>query len=179
MLHLFDIVGGNVVIHADAIALPPFEKIWIADKTNEKSHANNVIRFIILCDYWNSPYVKSIADNKLRERKLKQQIFNDPDYKLTDEESLCREQYKELINTRTLKMLTAINNKLDTFTNYYESTLDEDLDEKKIKELLAGMEKVKGTMQTIDYLEKAVKAEELETTKVRGDAKVNPYELVK
>ena len=39
------------------------------------------------------------------------------------------------------------------------------------------MEKVKAVFQTVDFLEKAVKAEELENTRVRGNAQLNPYEL--
>jgi len=179
MMHLFDLVGGEVVPHADLWALPPFTEVYKADKDKAKDHANKVVKFIILCYYWNSPYVKSIGDVKLRESKLKQQIFKDPDYKLTAEEEICLAEYKELLNTRNLRMLTAIMNKLDTISNYYEESLEEELDETKIQKLLAGFEKVKGTIQTIDFLEKAVKAEELESSRVRGDNKVNPFELPK
>lgn len=179
MIHLFDIVGGEVVAHADLWALPPFTEVYNADKDKAKAHANKVAKFIILCDYWDSPYVKSIGDQQLRESKLKQQIFKDPNYQLTPTEQICRDSYKELINTRNLRMLSAIMNKLDTISNYYEDSLEEELDETKIQKLLAGFEKVKGTIQTIDFLEKAVKAEELETSKVRGDSKINPFELPK
>jgi hypothetical protein len=178
MLHLFDIVGGDVVIHADLLALPPFEKVWTNDKTANKERANKVIRFIILCDYWNSPYYKTISDDHLREEKLKAQIFSNKDSKLSLEEQECRDEYKKLLETRNVKMLKAMMNKLDSISNYYEQSLAEELDEKKIQLLLAGMEKVKGVMQTLDFLEKSVKAEELDTSKVRGDAKINPYELV-
>lgn len=179
MMHLFDILGGDVVMHADLWALPPFEELYKSDKDKTKKHANDVAKFIILCDYWNSPYVKSIGDVKLREQKLKMLIFKDADYQLTLEEQICRDSYKELINTRNLRMLNAVMNKLDTISNYYEDSLEEELDETKIQKLLAGFEKIKGTVQTIDFLEKAVKAEELESTKVRGDAKVSSYELPK
>jgi hypothetical protein len=179
MIHLFDLVGGEVVAHADLWALPPFETVYKADKDKAKAHANKVAKFIILCDYWDSPYVKSIGDPKLRESKLKAQIFKDENYELTTDEQICRDSYKELITTRNLRMLNSIRNKLDTISAYYENSLEEELDESKIQKLLAGFEKVKGTVQTIDFLEKAVKAEELETSKIRGDAKVNPFELPK
>ena len=74
-------------------------------------------------------------------------------------------------------MLDAMRNKIETISNYYENSLEEELDEKKIQVLLAGMEKVKGTYQTMDYLEKAVKSEQLDNTRVRGDSKINPYEI--
>mgnify|MGYP003618317809 FL=1 len=74
-------------------------------------------------------------------------------------------------------MLDSIRLKLDTFTMYYKDSLDEELDEKKIEKYLAGFGKVKDTYVTIDFLEKAVKAGEINTTKVKGDAQINPFEL--
>ena len=52
-----------------------------------------------------------------------------------------------------------------------------DMDEKKIEKYYAGFAKVKDTFVTLDYLEKAVKSGELETNKVKGDAKINLFEL--
>lgn len=69
--------------------------------------------------------------------------------------------------------------KLDSISNYYRDSLEVELDEKKIKDLLAGMTSVGGVLKSIDSLENMVKAEELSMGKVKGDAKVNPYELAK
>ena len=173
-MKLFDIVGGSVSIHADFLALPPMKKYW--ESTKDKQHANNVLSFIILCDYWDSPYVKSMNDD-VREGKLKEEIFKNKDYQLTPEEQVCRDEYARLLDTRNLKMLKAMRNKIDTVSTYYEDSIGEELDEKRIKDLLAGMEKVKAVFQTVDFLEKAVKAEELDNTKIRGNAQLNPYEL--
>lgn len=175
-MKLFDIIGDKIVVHANMWALPPFKKFY--ESTEDKAHADDVASFIILCDYWNSPYVKSMSIED-REKVLKKQKFGKQDYKLSVTEQVCRDEFNRLMNTRNLKMLNAMRNKIDTISSYYEESLGEELDEKKIQVLLAGMEKVKGTFQTIDFLEKAVKAEELETVKVRGNNEINPYELNK
>ena len=173
-MKLFNITGGKVVVHPEMLALPHFKTYY--ENTKDKDHVNDVIRFIILCDYWNSPYVLSL-DLETREQKIKKEIFKDANYKLTPEEQICRDEYKALTYTRTLKMLDAMRNKLDTISHWYNNSLEDELDEKKIQMLLAGFEKAKGTYVTIDYLEKAVKSEQLESVKVRGDNKINPYEL--
>lgn len=173
-MKLFDIVAGKCVIHADFIAIPVIRKFW--ENAKDKDHANNVLSFIILCDYWDSPYVKSMNDD-IREEKLKEEIFRDKNYKLSSDEQVCRDEYARLLETRNLKMLKAMRNKIDTVSAYYEESIGEELDEKRIKDLLAGMEKVKAVFQTVDFLEKAVKAEELDNTRVRGNAQLNPYEL--
>lgn len=76
-------------------------------------------------------------------------------------------------------MLDNMRLKLDSISKYYKESLDDTLDEKKIKDLLAGMTSVGNVLKSIDTLENMVKAEEVAMGKVKGDAKVNPYELVK
>lgn len=176
-MKLFDIVGGRVQIHSDAIGIPCFRKVWDADKAN-KEHATKVISYIVLMNKWDSPYVQSM-DADSRESKLKEEIFNDKEYNLTAEELSCEDEYKNLLNTRALQMLTNMRLKLDSISTYYRDSLDDTLDEKKIKDLLAGMTSVGGVLKSIDSLETMVKAEEVSMGKVKGDAKVNPYELVK
>lgn len=144
-MKLFDIVGGKVVIHPDAIGIPCFKKVWDTDKP-DKEHSSKVISYIVLMNKWDSPYVQSM-DEDSRELKLKKEIFNDENYKLTSEELICEEEYKNLLNTRALQMLNNMRLKLDSVSKYYKESLDDTLDEKKIKDLLAGMTSVGGVLK--------------------------------
>lgn len=68
--------------------------------------------------------------------------------------------------------------KLDSISSYYKDSLGEELDEKKIKDLLAGMTNVGKVLESIESLETAVKSEDaIRTKRVKGDAKINPFEL--
>lgn len=176
-MKLFDIVGGKVVIHADALGIPCFKRIWEADKP-DKEYSTKLISYIVLMHKWDSPYVQSM-DADTREAKLKKEYFNNEKYKLNAEEKACEEDYKRFCYTRTLEMLDNMRLKLDSVSRYYKESLDDELDEKKIKDLLAGMTSVGGVLKSIDSLETMVKAEELVVGKVKGDAKVNPYELAR
>lgn len=175
-MKLFDIVGGKVVIHSDALGIPCFKRVWDADKA-DKEHATKVISYIVLKNKWDSPYVQSM-DSDTIETKLKQELF-DNKYELTEDELACEKQYKTFCYTRTLEMLDNMRLKLDSVSRYYKESLDDTLDEKKIKDLLAGMTSVGGVLKSIDSLENMVKAEEVAMGKVKGDAKVNPYELAR
>jgi len=99
-MKLFDLIGGRVQIHSDAIGIPCFKRVWDADKT-DKEHATKVISYIVLMNKWDSPYVQSM-DADSRETKLKKEIFGNEDYKLTVEELNCEGEYKSLLNTRAL-----------------------------------------------------------------------------
>ena len=71
---------------------------------------------------WSSPYKKSM-DAHTREIRLKEQVFEDPNYELTEEEKVAEQEYIDWQNTRILKMLDAQMNKLDSVTKWYEESL--------------------------------------------------------
>lgn len=175
-MKLFDLIAGKVVIHEDALAIPAFKKIW-GDGT-DKTHATNILSYIILQNKWNSPYVTSISDDTERSKRLKKQFFDDEDYQLTADEEIAQDEFNLLQNTSTLQFLQNIRLKLDSISKYYKESLGEELNEKKVKDLLSGMEHADKVLATIENLEDRVKAEEsMKTKKVRGDAKINPFEL--
>lgn len=176
-MKLFDILGGKVVIHSDALGIPCFKRVWDTDKA-DKEHATKIISYIVLKNKWDSPYVQSMDIGTI-ENTLKKEIFGNINYELTKDEEECERMYKRFCYTRTLEMLDNMRLKLDSISKYYKESLDDELDEKKIKDLLAGMTSVGNVLKSIDTLENMVKAEEVSIGKVKGDSKINPYELVK
>lgn len=175
-MKLFDILAGQVTIHEDALAIPAFRKVWESNK--DKKHATDILSYIVLQNKWNSPYVTSIMDEEERSKRLKQQFFGNPNYTLTIDEKLAEDEFNLLQNTATLQLLNNIRLKLDSISRYYKESLGEELNEKKVKDLLAGMEHADKVLAAIENLEDRVKAEEsMKSKKVRGDAKINPFEL--
>lgn len=175
-MRLFDVLAGKVVIHEDALAIPAFKTIW--ELSTDKTHATNVLSYIVLQNKWNSPYVTSMSDEKERSRHLKKQFFDNEDYQLTSNEQIAEDEFNLLQNTNTLQFLQNIRLKLNSISQYYKESLDEELNEKKVKDLLSGMEHADKVLATIENLEERVKAEEsMKTKRVRGDAKINPFEI--
>lgn len=175
-MKLFDILGGKVIIHENALAIPTFKAIWESDK--DKTHATDILSYIVLQNKYNSPYVKTIVDTEVRSKRLKNLFFKDENYELTVEEKIAEDEFIFLQDTATLTMLNNMRLKLDSISKYYKDSLEEELDERKIKDLLAGMTNVGKVIETIEQLEVMVKAEEaVKSKRVKGDAKVNPFEL--
>lgn len=176
-MQLFDILGGKVTIHADGLALPTFKRVWEADK-GDKQHAIDVISYVVFKNKWDSPYVLSTPPEEL-ESKLKDRIFNDVNYELTDIEKECEEEYQSFNNTLTLQLLNNIRMRLWDQSEYYKASKGEPLDLQQIEKFNKGVKELKGTLETLNTLEKSIKAGELSTKRVKGDKEVNPYELVR
>lgn len=174
-MKLFDIVAGKCVIHPDALAIPAFKKIWDADKA-DKELATKYISYIVFKNKYDSPYVKSMNASDI-EPRLKKEIFNDEKIKLPLEVIEAENQYKGFLNTLSLQLLQNARLKLESISNYYRNSLDEELDEKKVKDILAGMSSLGNTIKSLSLLEANVKAEELETSRVRGGSELNTFEI--
>jgi len=174
-MKLFDIVGSKVTIHAEALALPPFKRLWESD-SDDKEKATNYISYIIFKNKWDSPYVLSIPPDEI-EQSLKNKFFGDPNYELPTDVKLAEEEYKSINDTNILKMLNNMRLKLDSISEYYKNSLNEELDEKKIKDLFAGFEKAANTYKALEQLGDMVKAGEIKTSRIKGGAKMNIFEL--
>ena len=174
-MKLFDIVAGKCVIHPDPLAIPAFQKIWDADKA-DKELATKYISYIVFKNKYDSPYVKSMNASDI-EPRLKKEIFNDEKIKLPVEVLEAENQYKGFLNTLSLQLLQNARLKLESISNYYKNSLDEELDEKKVKDILAGMSSLGNTIKSLSLLEANVKAEELETSRVRGGSELNTFEI--
>lgn len=171
-MKLADILGGKVNIHPEMLLIPAFKHIYEKDP----EHAITVISYIVFRWKYDSPYVGSMPPDEI-ESKLKKEFFGDSDYELTPEEQHCEHEYKLFTETQSIKMLNNMRLKLDSISKYYKESLEDTLDEKKIKDLLAGMTSVGNVFKSIDALEKSIRLEESVNTKVRGNAKLNSYEI--
>lgn len=92
-MRLFDIVGGKVVIHNDALGLPGFREFWESSKN--KNHATDVLSYIVLNNKFDSPYVESM-DSRSRDLKLKKMLFGDHKYQLTEDEKFVEQEFIDL-----------------------------------------------------------------------------------
>lgn len=174
-MKLFDIVAGKVVIHNDALGIPAFKKVWDADKAS-KELATKYLSYVVLKNKYDSPYVQSMNSGDI-EARLKKELFGDARVKLPFEVIEAEQAYVGFLNTLTLQLLQNARKKLESISRYYLESLDEMLDEKKVKDILAGMASLGNTIKSLDLLEASVRSEELTNSKVRGGAELNTFEL--
>ena len=174
-MKLFDILGGKVIIHPDALGIPAFKKVWDADKA-DKEMATKYISYIVLKNKFDSPYVESMYTEDI-EPRLKKELFDNEDYQLPKEVLEAEQAYKGFNYTITLDMLEGLMGRLQDAAKYYKESKGELLDLDLIKKLTDGAKNMSGVIKSIEDLKKAVRTEELNNTRVRGGAEVNPYEL--
>jgi hypothetical protein len=177
-MKFFDIINNKVIIHAEALALPCFNKLWESDKSKEKNKAIEAIRYIVFLHKYDSPYKKNYTHEKA-QKILKKEIFGDEKYVLSVEEKECEAGYIELNNTLTKRLLAGAYRQLHGVEKFYNETnnLFENSDD--IEVVYSSITKLKTALQTISLLEQTAAGEEAAGGRVRGGDEPNPYEFPK
>lgn len=172
-MKLFDLQGDKVTIHTEALAIPCFRAIWESEK--DKSIPRDIITYIVLKNHPDSPYVKSMYEDE-RELKLKEKLFN-KDWTPNELTLTAEKEYIEFLDTLNLKLLRGFRNKLEAMSKYMNSSDSSDMDMRMVKDTLATAGMLEKAIKSIDTLEKQVKRDEIESSRVRGGGDIGLYEL--
>lgn len=172
-MKLFDIIGGKIVIHEDALGIPCFRTIW--EKNNDKRLAVNIISYIILNNHPSSPYVISMP-KKSREERLRRELLNE-DTPYDDDFKYAEESYVEFTDTLVLKMLRGIRSNLEQMSESLVSINSDGMTMRDMKDLMDLASKAEKAVKSIYALETKVKKDELEASSVRGGSEIGRFEI--
>lgn len=173
MNNMFDIVGGKVSISGWALAIPAFKKLWEFNK--DKEYASRVISYIVFMHHPSSPYVDSMYEDDRRE-KLTREIFGGK-WEPREIDLEAEKSYVEFLDTLSLKLLRGVRAGLEHSSKYLSSMKYENMDMRTVKEILDIASKVDKSIKSIDSLERQVRKDELDNSKVRGGNEIGWFEL--
>ena len=174
-MKLYDIQGGKVVIHADLLGLPKFKELYEKDQPL----AVKQISYIVLKNIVDSPYSGMLESD--REQWIKKDLFGDRDWQPTQDVLDAEEQFINIYyDSLSARLLRGARRRLEAVIKFYEDSLEDDsMDDAKADKIIAAIGKLDKTSSSLYQLERSVKMEEMESSKVRGGGKINPYELSK
>lgn len=164
-MNLADIVGGQVVIHPDMLAIPPFKKLW--DSFKDKDLATKYLWYIVLKNKYDSPYVETM-ERDLIEPTLKKELFGNENYELPEIVTQAEDSWKSRTYSLLEYMLDGLLLKLEGAAKYYHLSKDDEMDLDSIKKLTDGAKNMAGVIESIVKLKSQVRAEEIKNSKVRG-----------
>lgn len=159
-----------------------FKKVYLRDKGNNSNHYKGRFKFqaqkeftyiYLLCDY------KSNLVNYSEEEREKQARIDaglEPGWKPDKEIKDAIERYKELQQTRPLKLLQACFKKIDNLTKLLNEDQDT-IDIKDLGDVIKIMNDMGKTLRSLRELESDVKKELSETGVGRGNVELGENEL--
>ena len=170
-MKLYDIQGDRAVIHADLLGLPKMKELYEANP----DVGYKEISYIVLKNVVDSPY-----DGMYEEEKAKtiiKQLFGNSDWKPSKAVLEAEAQFVEYYYDNLLaRLLRGVKRRLERISKFYEESLYEELDDAKANKFVDTVGKLEKMITSVEALEKSVKAKESVGTRVKGGAKINPYE---
>ena len=179
MASLFDLKAGQVVLNAESLAVPIFNKIWKRDKSKAKEKANKEIAYIFfMCDF-NSPYVA--YPNTKRREVIVSDFMKDSKWKEDKDILEAMEKYLEFQETHTMRLMKAAKGAADKLASYFEHVDFLEIGENgrplyNAKDVAINLEKVGSIVESLDKLENKIKKEIKSDSRVRGGGDIGLYE---
>lgn len=174
-MKLFDIQGDQVIIHDDTLGLPCFRKLW--ESVDNKARATDYISYIVFKNKYNSPYVKAYPVEE-RGAVLRKRIFGSADFTIPQMVLDCETEYINLTETLFIGLVKNSRDKLESISKYYKESLNDVLDPDIIKVIIASMKELGNTAKSLELLEEQARKEEsMLSTKIRGGADLNVFEV--
>lgn len=172
---VFDIVGGEVVITPETLALPFFKVIWNRDKSKTKENATKELNYIVFKNKYDSPYV-SYPESE-RGKVISKDVFGNENYEPDELVLEAEKRYNELQDTRSLRFLRSQYVVIDQLIEYNLSLQSKTLDDKIVRNLMASLKDSAATIKSLDSIEKQVQKEQLEDVRARGGSEIGIFEL--
>jgi len=180
MAQIFDIVGGEVVLTPEGLAIPAFKKLWDNDKSKDKEKALNEIKYVVfLVDPVKSPYRD--IDELMKESVIRADLFKDSGWVPNQDVLDAIKKYTELRYTTTLKVLRAAKTAVEQLASYF-SEVDFKLKDNlgrpvyDINDLATNLGRVGTIIKSLNTLEDAARKELTEGTRVKGGTEIGYFE---
>lgn len=180
MAQVFDIVGGEVVLTPEGLAVPAFKKLWDKDRSKDKKKALDEIKYVVfLVDPIKSPY-KDI-DELIKENTIRTDIFKDSGWEPSQDVKDAVEKFTELRYTTTLKVLKAAKTAVEQLASYF-SEVDFKLKDSlgrpiyDINDLATNLGRVGNIVKSLNILEEAAKKESNDGSRVKGGTEISYFE---
>lgn len=180
MAQIFDIVGGEVVLTPEGLAVPAFKVLWDKDKSKDKKRALDEIKYIVfLVDPIKSPYKD--VDELTKESTIRTDIFKDAGWEPSSDVLDAIEKFTELRYTTTLKVLKAAKTAVEQLANYFSAVNFTEKDNwgkplYSVNDLAANLGRVGNIVKSLNILEDAAKREMTEGSRIKGGTEIGYFE---
>ena len=170
---MFDIQGGKVVLSTESLAIPPF-KDYYNNSTNKELALKEIEYIVFLCK-WNTPY-EAYPENE-RASKVAKDIFGDEHYVMSDALKTLAVRFNEFQETSGTRLLRTSQKAIDGLETTLEECSKNAMDIDTALKVTRILERVGQVAKSLDITMKQVKAEQLNTGKIKGGGTIGMYEL--
>jgi len=172
-----------IIPDPNKMQIAAFKALWDKDKTNDKKYALENLSYIYyICDF-KSPYVNAYPSGEL-EKRVQKEFITKKGWKEDKYIKAAISKYKELQETKTLKLFQAAERAVDNLIKYFDEVKLEDIGDERKHEIagkvMTNLSKVAPLATALEEARKKVEKElNIKESAIRGKGTLRSRELPK
>ena len=172
-----------IIPDPNKLLIPEFKLIWDNDKSNDKKLALEELSYIYYISDFKSPYVNAYPSGKLEEI-VKEAFISNVKWKPSKDIQKAITKYKELQETKTIKLFQAADKAIDNLIKYFDEIKLEEIEDDKRHDIAAkvmnNLKQVAPVSSAIEEARKKVEKElSVKESSIRGKGTLKSRELPK
>lgn len=173
MIKIIDLVDGKIIVAPECLVIEPFKSIWEKDKTKDKTHAFNVIKYTWYYASYKSPFFQH--SNSDRSKLILSHIIKDDKFKVNKELEECVKMYEKINTTPAMKLFRSVQESINKMEEFFMTAEYNEDSITKIQKAIIDMPKMQEAIQAA--LNNCSK-EQSSGDKVRGEATLGMFENI-
>lgn len=170
-MKVLDLKDGKVIVSAEVLGIPEFGALYKRDKSQGKATALADISYVYYLVDPNSPYSNYTEDRRLE--MLGQDLYKNPKHLPDKEVKEAIKKYKALIDTPLLRLLRAVESKVDELATFLSTTA---VTEENLKLILDVLKNATPVVTVAGNTRREAEKEFKVRGQVRGKIEVGDYE---
>ena len=173
MIKIIDLVDGKIIVAPECLVIEPFKSIWEKDKSKDKTHAFNVIKYTWYYASYKSPFFQH--SNSDRSKLILSHIIKDDKFKVNKELEECVKMYEKINTTPAMKLFRSVQESINKMEEFFMTAEYNEDSITKIQKAIIDMPKMQEAIQAA--LNNCSK-EQSTGDKVRGEATLGMFENI-
>lgn len=183
-MDLFEITNGHVYPSVHALLIKTFKEIWENDTSDNHEYS---IKIFTYTEFMLSPKKSNTfykyTDVEMREQKVKEKVFGDPEYETNTDMILCNIEYREQLKNECISY-GLFEDAIHGAEKLRKWCRDYDLDEKnahgtlilKPRDITNALKEIPGIMKNLEETRDKIIAELNASSKTRNNRETGHFE---
>ncbi len=182
-MELFEMVNGYVVPSVHSLIIQPFKDIWNTDTSSNNIESTKIFTYIeLMCSPKKSNPFIGIPEEE-RSEKVKEEVWKDEDYRITDTIMFAVLKYKELLSiaSPSYDLYVSAANAVQKLKAFLD---DFDMEDKtrggtlvlKPKDITSALKDIEDVGKNLELARNRVHSEVIQANKTRNQREINDFE---
>jgi len=145
MIKIIDLKDSKIIVAPECLVIEPFKSVWEKDKSKDKTHAFNIIKYTWYYASFKSPFFQH--SNVDKHKLIVDHILKEPKFKMTQDLLDCINMYDKIHTTPAMRLFRAVQESINKMEEFFKTAEYNEDSITKIQKAIIDMPKMQEAVQ--------------------------------